>query len=485
MMRNTDIDQHGRGKQGDDPVVPFDYNMLDPETRIKVEQKTSEIRTVGKRVASDICEMGEKFAEVRDLLSHNRNGSFEDWYHLEGFSKAFVYRCLAVHEQFANRSNLERLDIAVSALYLMVSPSTPETVRRRLIDRAEAGERITHKKATAIINEHKPVTTPPKKSLAVTYTTPVDDFMDDVPAVEVESTPAHPPIQPYASSLPAITHSPFSRVVAQPPGASLIQPGNGSAANHVGEPPRRAPELRRGCYAVDAAGNIIDTSDGSILSPSEIVTIMNARTVQVAAPEPSFTELETGLHLTEGALTDVASEYEPKLVRHLCQAAIVAGVHKPLERIQQTLTIWSNPAIEPIEKSKSTEKVTRVPKAEMIPMKDAIVAAFKWNRDKITDATWGVVNKAAMELCKAGAKPEDIPGLYKHCEQFDNFSPRALSMHWADYDTAKQPTQSTNPIHKRIEVPPEDPNAEDHSADIALIMGNLISNADVTERRLA
>jgi hypothetical protein len=47
------------------------------------------------------------------------------------------------------------LNFAASALYLLSAPSTPESAREEAIDRAEAGEVMTHAKAKAIIAAHR------------------------------------------------------------------------------------------------------------------------------------------------------------------------------------------------------------------------------------------------------------------------------------------------------------------------------------------
>lgn len=67
-------------------------------------------------------------------------------------------------------------------------------------------------------------------------------------------------------------------------------------------------------------------------------------------------------------------------------------------------------------------------------MKNAIAAAFEYNTDKMTDAEWLVIGKAASQLIKAGATPDDIKGLHKYCAvRFDDFGAMALSTNWSKY----------------------------------------------------
>lgn len=52
-------------------------------------------------------------------------------------------------------------NFGASALYLLAAPSTPEPARIEAIERAQAGEAITHKAAQAIVNGYKATSTPP------------------------------------------------------------------------------------------------------------------------------------------------------------------------------------------------------------------------------------------------------------------------------------------------------------------------------------
>ena len=53
----------------------FDYASLEPETRIVVQQRTSEIRGLMRRAAQDIIDIGLKLIEVKERLPHGAFGS--------------------------------------------------------------------------------------------------------------------------------------------------------------------------------------------------------------------------------------------------------------------------------------------------------------------------------------------------------------------------------------------------------------------------
>ena len=134
-------------------ITPFDYGVLDVETRIVVQQRTSEIKERIQRSAQGIIEIGARLSEVRSRLEGN---SFDGWLKTEfDWSRRTAYNFIGVHEQFG-RANFAQLDIAASALYLLAAPSTPPEAREEAIERAEAGEKITHQVAQQIVVEHKP-----------------------------------------------------------------------------------------------------------------------------------------------------------------------------------------------------------------------------------------------------------------------------------------------------------------------------------------
>lgn len=125
-------------------LAPFDYAALDLETRIKVEQRVTEIRSLTRKVAQDVFEMGAKFYEVRDLLRHNKDFSFQRWFETEGFKKQFVYNAIGVYQLFANRPNFGQLEADISALYLLVSPSVDPDKREALLLEADAGKALVY-----------------------------------------------------------------------------------------------------------------------------------------------------------------------------------------------------------------------------------------------------------------------------------------------------------------------------------------------------
>lgn len=148
----------------EDAAIYFDYQALTSAQRQIVQQKTGEIRDRLKRSAQDIWEIGQRLAEVRSQLKH---GQFEKWLKDEfGWSRRTAYNFISVYEAFQESVNFAQIDIATSALYLLAAPSTPQTIRNEVLERAQKGEKIAYKdlhrviKSEKIMTEHSSSDTP-------------------------------------------------------------------------------------------------------------------------------------------------------------------------------------------------------------------------------------------------------------------------------------------------------------------------------------
>lgn len=131
----------------------FDYQSLDAESRIIIQQRAGEIKTLAKRVATDIVDIGGKLVEVKDRLGGN--GKFTSWLQSElGWSERTAYNFIGVYEKFGT-ANFAIENVAPSALYLLVAPGTPEPARQAAIEMANQGEKVSHKAAKVIVEMAK------------------------------------------------------------------------------------------------------------------------------------------------------------------------------------------------------------------------------------------------------------------------------------------------------------------------------------------
>lgn len=151
----------------------FDYARLDTETRIVVQQRTEEIRVLVRRSAQDIIDIGTKLIEIKARLGH---GNFGTWLDAEfGWNWKTATSLMNVATKFVNFTNLNQF--APSALYLLAAPSTPEDARSEAMERADAGETITHAVAQTIVREYRTENAPPSIEIPFRYAvTPTNSY---------------------------------------------------------------------------------------------------------------------------------------------------------------------------------------------------------------------------------------------------------------------------------------------------------------------
>lgn len=117
----------------------FDYSVLDIETREFVKTQANEARFFLNRTIEDAIEVGKRFIAVRDKLKHNKNGGFESWVKTEfDMSRWTAYQFINLAENL-NCVNFTQLDISKSVAYLLAAPSTPESAREEVIEKAKNG----------------------------------------------------------------------------------------------------------------------------------------------------------------------------------------------------------------------------------------------------------------------------------------------------------------------------------------------------------
>ena len=145
------------------------YSDLSSEARVIVQQRTGEIKRLMRKTAQGVIDIGSYLIDAKACLDH---GQFGDWLTAEfTWDERSARRFMAVADQFKT-DNLSDLSIAPSALYLLASPSTPEPARAEVIERAQAGERITYSAAKETVQQYRPPapTGPAPQALAAVKT---------------------------------------------------------------------------------------------------------------------------------------------------------------------------------------------------------------------------------------------------------------------------------------------------------------------------
>jgi hypothetical protein len=97
-------------------------------------EHAAEIRRLGRRVVSDVIEIGGRLSECKRLVGH---GNWLPWLDREfGWTEQTALNFIRARELSKSKNFLD-LDLPVSALYLLAAPSTPDEARDEIINRAQ------------------------------------------------------------------------------------------------------------------------------------------------------------------------------------------------------------------------------------------------------------------------------------------------------------------------------------------------------------
>lgn len=125
----------------------FDYSLVPADTADSLRARGQRIREIKDKAAIDL---GRELTAAQDELADHVDGTFQKWVEAEtGMSRGTAYNLINVFKRFGSRPKFGQLNISLSAQYELAKPSTPDEVIEDVIQRAEAGERITHKAAKA------------------------------------------------------------------------------------------------------------------------------------------------------------------------------------------------------------------------------------------------------------------------------------------------------------------------------------------------
>jgi hypothetical protein len=145
---------------------------VDPDNARTLARHATEIRRLGKRVVSDVIEIGRLLVESKELVGH---GDWLPWLSREfQWSDTTAERYMRVHKLSLKNGNLPNLDIPLSGLYRLAAPSMPEVAKQEAISRAEAGEPMTLNTIKEIVGRAKQ-----------------DDRRDAPTLVAVDGAPGH------------------------------------------------------------------------------------------------------------------------------------------------------------------------------------------------------------------------------------------------------------------------------------------------------
>ena len=95
------------------------------------------IRRLGKQTIENVVEIGRRLTECKRICGH---GNWLPWLEREfGWTEMTATRFINVYEMSKSNKLLD-LDLPISAIYLLATPSTPEAAKIEIVERAQAGE---------------------------------------------------------------------------------------------------------------------------------------------------------------------------------------------------------------------------------------------------------------------------------------------------------------------------------------------------------
>lgn len=138
-------------------LVKFNYAELSQEDQIAVRTQAQAIRTVVRRTAQGIFEIGESLCDVHDRLAKRGDGVFQAWLKAEfNWSMSAAYRFMRVYQRLGVYANLTQISISTTALYILAEPDTPDSVIDEILGLGLSGKSITPTVVQSSVAHHAP-----------------------------------------------------------------------------------------------------------------------------------------------------------------------------------------------------------------------------------------------------------------------------------------------------------------------------------------
>ena len=118
----------------------------------ELDRRVAEILRLGQRVITDIIGIGQHLVECKRLVGH---GEWLPWLSREfAWSENTALHFMRVFEMSKTQS-FANLHLPLSSLYLLAAPSTPESARHEVLERAKSGESVSVTETEQTIKRHK------------------------------------------------------------------------------------------------------------------------------------------------------------------------------------------------------------------------------------------------------------------------------------------------------------------------------------------
>jgi hypothetical protein len=129
---------------------PTNTLVRDPNRTFLI-YSAGQIKELCKKTRENIVAIGRCLTQCQKHLDH---GAWLPWLKSEfGWSDQTARNFMRVYEMSKSK-NFLNLDLPVSSLYLLAAPSTAESARTEVIERAGSGEVLRHEDVKEIIGQH-------------------------------------------------------------------------------------------------------------------------------------------------------------------------------------------------------------------------------------------------------------------------------------------------------------------------------------------
>lgn len=118
--------------------------MNELEDTAYLAYQADSIRKLATNIVLDTIEIGQRLSEVRDRLSHNKKGGFEEWIKKEfEWSRRHAYRLMKIHEELGD-TTVPTGHSRASVKALAALASAPEEIRQEILEQPK-DTRLTEK----------------------------------------------------------------------------------------------------------------------------------------------------------------------------------------------------------------------------------------------------------------------------------------------------------------------------------------------------
>jgi hypothetical protein len=124
----------------DGTTVPSSQDLEALASTPVLAEHAAAIKTLGRRVVTDVIEIGHRLTESRNICGH---GYWLPWLDREfGWSDKTAENFINVYKLSSKFENFSNLNLPLSGLYLLAAPSTPPGARDQIIEQAKAGKSV-------------------------------------------------------------------------------------------------------------------------------------------------------------------------------------------------------------------------------------------------------------------------------------------------------------------------------------------------------